>query len=522
LDYDAIVVGGGHNGLTCAAYLARAGLDVLVLETRPTVGGCASTVDALGARFNICNCDHVLVRATAVIEELDLARHGLSYLDLEPHLLAMGWDAESPWFGFHSVERTLESLAQSHPNELEAYRRYCKAAIPVAELLAALTQTIPTPARILKKVLAKAGRGTATLLRWNRMSAEAVLRTFFTDEGLIAPALAMAPAVWGVSPTTPGTGLGALVLAFRHLVPPGRPEGGSGALPMALAGALAGFGGRVRCSATVDRVMIEGERVKGVVLADGELLEAPVVVSATDPRRTLVDWLQKPPPVVGALSERWRSRPRLHGYESKVDGVTDHLPSYRRLNPEMLLKHGVTEPLIPTAIIAPPPTEIAAAHSLLAGGLVADRPMLFVNFPSVLDPTVKPDNGSHVFSMEVLFTPFALAGGWPGSTEPARWLSRYGELIEPGFVEGIQRWRVMTPCDYEAQFGLANGYAPSFTGGPLAALLGKDPELTRYTTPIKGLYLTGAGTYPGAGIWGASGRNTAEVVLREFDRRVQR
>ncbi|MGH8928688.1 MAG: phytoene desaturase family protein [Acidimicrobiia bacterium] len=522
MDHDAIVVGGGHNGLTCAAYLARAGLEVVVLEARPSVGGCASTVDALGARFNVCNCDHVLVRATPVIEELNLARHGLSYLDLEPHLLAMGWDGEAPWFGFHSLERTLESLAQSYPHEVEAYRRYCREAIPVAELLVALTQIIPTPARILKNVLAKGGRGTATLLRWNRMSAESVLRTFFTDTGLIAPALALAPAVWGVSPTTPGTGLGALTFALRHLVPPGRPAGGSGALPVALAGALAEFGGRVRCSATVDRVVIERDRVRGVVLADRELVEAPVVISATDPRRTLVDWLQNPPRVVGALSERWRKRTRLQGYESKVDGVAAHLPSYRLLDSRTLNKHGVTEPLIPTAIIAPPPDEIAAAHSLLAGGEVADRPMLFVNFPSVLDAKLSPGRLSHVFSMEVLFTPFALTGGWPGSTEPARWLTRYGELIEPGFLQGIRQWRVMTPCDYETQFGLTNGYAPSFTGGPLAALLGKDPELTRYTTPIKGLYLTGAGTYPGAGVWGASGRNTAEVVLRDFDRGVRR
>ncbi len=522
MDHDAIVVGAGHNGLACAAYLARAGLKVLVLEARPTVGGCASTVDALGARFNICNCDHVLVRATPVIEELDLAHHGLSYLDLEPHLLAIGWDGQAPWFGFHSVEHTVESLAQSHPGEVEAYRRYCREAIPVAELLAALTQTIPTPVRILKKVMAKGGRGAATLMRWNRMSAEAVLRMFFTEDAVIAPALAMAPAVWGMSPTTPGTGLGALAFALRHVAPPGRPTGGSGALPVALAGALEGFGGRVRCSATVDRVMIEGDRVRGVALGDGELIEAPVVVSATDPRRTLVDWLHDPPPVVGALSERWRRRARSQGYESKVDGVADHLPSYRLLDSETLLKHGVSEPLIPTAIITPPPAEIAAAHSLLAGGRVADRPMLFVNFPSVLDPTVRPDNDSHVFSMEVLFTPFALAGGWPGSTEPERWLTRYGELIEPGFVDGVRRWRVMTPCDYETQFGLTNGYAPSFTGGPLAALLGKDPELTRYTTPIKGLYLTGAGTYPGAGVWGASGRNTAEVVLRALDRGARR
>ncbi|MGH9896124.1 MAG: phytoene desaturase family protein, partial [bacterium] len=114
--------------------------------------------------------------------------------------------------------------------------------------------------------------------------------------------------------------------------------------------------------------------------------------------------------------------------------------------------------------------------------------------------------------------PFALEGGWKDSPEPARWLACYGELLETGFLEGVSRSRVMTPSDYESQFGLTSGYAPSFTGGPLAALIGREPELTRYRTPLKGLYLTGAGTFPGAGIWGASGRNTAEVVLSGLNR----
>jgi phytoene dehydrogenase-like protein len=517
LTYDAIVVGGGHNGLTCAAYLAKAGLQVVVLEARTTVGGCASTVDALGARFNICNCDHVMVRGTPVFEDLDLARHGLRYLDMEPHILALAWNGSPPWFGFHDIGRTIESLAISHPTEVEAYRDYCRQAIPIAELLAAVTQTIPTPMRILKRMIEKRGRGMRTLLAWNRMSAEAVLRLFFTDEAVIAPALGIAPAVWGVAPNTPGTGLGALVYAIRHLFAPGRPVGGSGALPEALAAALSAHGGRIRCSAGVRQLLVEKDHIRGVALTSGEVIEARVVVSATDPRRTLVDWLTEPPPSIAALSSKWQTRPQPQGYESKIDAVVRELPRYRGLDQQTLERHGVADPLIPSAVIAPSAAGITEAHSLIEQGKVADRPLMFVNVPSVLDNSVRPNDREHVFSLEALFTPYHLEGGWQDSPEPSRWMARYEQLVEPGFSEGIDRVRVMAPPDYESQFGLTNGYAPSFTGGPLAALLGREPELTRYRTPIKGLYLTGAGTFPGAGIWGASGRNAAEVVLSEIN-----
>ncbi len=143
--------------------------------------------------------------------------------------------------------------------------------------------------------------------------------------------------------------------------------------------------------------------------------------------------------------------------------------------------------------------------------------MLFVNMPSVLDPTMRAD-GDHVLSLEVLFTPYALAGGWPGSAEPERWLGLLGELVEPGFLDSVRSWRAMTPDRYERELFLRRGHAPSFAGGPIAALAGKDPELTRYETPVAGLFLTGAATFPGAGVWGASGRNAAAVVLRSTER----
>jgi phytoene dehydrogenase-like protein len=139
--------------------------------------------------------------------------------------------------------------------------------------------------------------------------------------------------------------------------------------------------------------------------------------------------------------------------------------------------------------------------------------MFFANTPSVLDLMMRA-GADHVFSLEVLFTPYRLPGGWTGSPEPQRWLDVFSTLVEPGFLDGVRRWRAMTPEAYEREFFMPRGYATSFAGGPLAALLGRERELTRYETPVKGLYLTGAATFPGAGVWGASGRNAATVVLR--------
>ncbi|MEM1334091.1 MAG: NAD(P)/FAD-dependent oxidoreductase, partial [Actinomycetota bacterium] len=126
--------------------------------------------------------------------------------------------------------------------------------------------------------------------------------------------------------------------------------------------------------------------------------------------------------------------------------------------------------------------------------------------------TMAPD-GRHVLSIEALFTPYARPGGWHRDDEPKRWLDAFAELAEPGLLDSIVDWRAVTPDRYESDFHLPAGHATSFAGGPLAALRNPNPELTRYQTAVPGLYLTGAATFPGAGVWGASGRNCASVVL---------
>ena len=210
MDYAAIVIGGGHNGLICAAYLAKAGLSTLVLEARETVGGCASTESFAGARVNICNCDHAMVRTLPINEELNLEAHGLTYTNVDPAYLYNHWDGGPAWFLFNDVERTIESIGLSYPGEVDSYRRYLKAAMPVAKVVIEMAQSRPTPGAVFGKLgrnPVNAVKAIPTLMNWSKRSVGDVVRSFFTAEQLRGPVVTTGPSVWGLSPETPGTGL---------------------------------------------------------------------------------------------------------------------------------------------------------------------------------------------------------------------------------------------------------------------------------------------------------------------------
>jgi phytoene dehydrogenase-like protein len=500
-DFDAMVIGAGHNGLVCATYLAKSGMRTLLVEARSTVGGTASSEPFAGATVNICNCDHITFRTTPVIEDLRLADFGLQYIDVDPAQRNLAWDGGPAWTIFHDVEQTLDSIANTFPKEVAGYRNYVRAALPAAQMILDNANDPPSLRTIGKKVLARKGRGAATLLRWSRRSAADVMRDFFDAEALRGPAMVTGPMVWGVSPEQPGTGLGALTYAMRHVARVGRPVGGSGMVPESLRRAFEAAGGTVMFDTKVAHLTCEGDSIRGMVCTDGTEVTAPIVVSACNPHDTFLSWLRDPPSQAHSLVARWKSIPHDDGYESKIDAITDRPPT---------LADG--HPLGATAVISPSLAEIDMGSSMMRSGQVLDRPGMLVNSPSALDESLV-DAGRHVFSLEVLYTPYRLLGGWDSSPEPRRWLDQVATKLAPGFVDSVVEWRAMTPDRYEREFHLPHGHATSFAGGPLAAFRNKNPELTRYETPIGGLFITGAATFPGAGIWGASGRNAAMRVL---------
>lgn len=506
-DWDAIVIGAGHNGLITAAYLARAGMRTLLVEARSTVGGTASSERFAGATVNICNCDHVTFRTTPIADELHLGEHGLIYDDLDPLQHHTSWDDPVSWNHHRDLDATLDSIGTVLPGEVDGYRRYANDAIPAVGMIFEAANEVPSIRSLTKLALRRRLAGVPTLLRWSRRSAADVLRSYFSHPALAGTGAVGGPMVWGISPETPGTGLGALPNAMRHVATLGRPRGGSGALPASLLSAFQTAGGEVRLDTRVTSIMCDGERVVGVELSDGATHHSPVVVSACDPHRTFLSWLNNPPANATSMLERWRQIEQGEGFESKIDAIVTTPPVLRSLG----------EPSPATVLVAPSLPEIDAGYHLMVRGEMMPRPALMVNVPTVADPTMAPTDAPdhHVLSVEAIYTPYGLRGGWEGSSEPRRWLELLADLYEPGFLDSIVDMRAMTPDRYEREFHLPAGHATSFAGGPLAVFRNKNPELTQYQTAVDGLYLTGAATFPGAGIWGASGRNCAAVIIEQ-------
>ncbi len=519
--WDVIVIGGGHNGLTAATYLARHQYNVLVLERRNEVGGCASTVTALGIRVNICNCDHSMILGSGIVEELSLEGEGLRYLNLDPvkHFRVVdGASTFRPWWLFKSPEQTLDAVAQCCPGSEVDYQNYLRDALPIAKSFLEFARRPPSFSRAFKSSTVSP-KATTNLLKLRRLSADQALKNWFPQETLRAPA-ASSIAVWGASPLAAGTGLAALGYALSHLVPTARPVGGSGALPHALAKAVSKAGGVIRTGAEVASIVCDLSGVKKVLLTNGEELLTKAVITTGDPKTTILSLLSSSPtPKVQKLTNRWLATPKRSGYESKIDAVIDRPPDFGEEDRQLSEKLGVHQPSGTTTVITPPTATIGLAHNLALAGKITRQPIFLSNTPDVLDSALRPLHSGHTFSLEVLYTPYHLQGGWGKSSEPNRWLEVFSSHTSNEFLSGIRRWRVLTPPDYEREFGLDQGYAPSFSGTTLDVILGRRRELTRYDTPIKGLYLAGAGTFPGAGVWGVSGRNAAWRVMEHLNKK---
>jgi phytoene dehydrogenase-like protein len=519
--YDAIVVGGGHNGLVAAAYLARAGRRVLVLERRPVVGGAAVTEEVVpGFRFSVFSYVVSLLRPE-IIRELDLPRHGLQILPLESTVTPLdNGDYLASW---PDPDESRRELYRHSPRDAEAMvvfgRLMQHMALAVKPILGMVP---PDPASLAPSDLAgllKLGRHFRSLgaerfhalYKLMTMSSADYLDEWFEFDPLKATKSASGIIGTFLGPRSPGTAyvllhhyMGEIDGAFRAW---GFQKGGTGAISNAIAGAARAFGATIRTAAGVERVLVRDRRVSGVVLESGEEISAPTVVSGLDPRLTftkLVDPRELPEDLVEGVR-----RYRFRGSSGKVNLALDGLPSFTCMpGPGPHLRGAFS--------ISPSVEYLERAYDDAKYGEFSRRPYMDIVIPSMIDPGMAPP-GKHVMSIFVQYAPYHLNGGWNDARREA-----FGDAVidtlscyAPNLKSLIRYRQVLTPDDVERITGLTEG---NIFQGELALqqlfFLRPAPAWSKYRTPIRGYWQCGAGTHPGGGIMGASGRLAALEIVR--------
>jgi phytoene dehydrogenase-like protein len=512
--YDCIVIGGGHNGLVCAAYLAKSGRSVLVVEAAEQVGGAAVTRE-FAPGYRVSACAHLLhLMPQAMIDELDLGAYGFKLAKAAMPTTALSQSGPPLALGggdTGALGGASRADALAYPGYMARLRRLARALQPIMTSVPPRLGTDAWSDRLallrLAWKLRRLGRDDMReLLRIIGMNVYDLLEEHF-DTPLLKGALAF-DAVLGTNfgPRSPGT---VLTLLYRLAAHDGssdlaQPVGGLGALSDALAKAAIAAGATIRTDAPVARIRVHDDRVQGVVLHSHEAIAANVVISSCDPKTTFLGLLGSDQLDTGFVRRVGHLRTR--GLAAKLHLALDARPTFTGLAPEALAGR---------LLIAPSLESIERAYNHAKYAEFSSEPIFEITVPSVNDPALAPA-GKHVLSAIIQYAPYTLAAGW--DQERRRFTDLAIGAIEryaPGLRKCISFAELLTPVDIETQFRITGGH---WHHADLAFdqffMVRPVPGAAQYQTPVAGLYLCGAGCHPGGGVMGTAGRNAARQVLK--------
>ncbi|HMD98508.1 MAG TPA: NAD(P)/FAD-dependent oxidoreductase [Terriglobia bacterium] len=521
--YDAIVIGGGHNGLVNAAYLARAGKKVLVLERRHVLGGAAVTEEVFpGFKFSVCSYVVSLLRPE-IIRELDLPRHGLEILPLDGTFTPIP-GGDYLW-RVDDHAKTRREIARHSKLDAEAYEEYGKAMAQMAKFVKPiLGMTPPNPAKLsIREIrdLLFLGRRFQRLPgpdQYNQVQLMTMSAADFLDQWFETDVLKATMSASGIIGTflgvrSPGTAyvllhhyMGEIDGAFRSW---GFARGGTGAISNAIADAAREAGVEIRTESPIARILVKNGQARGVALANGDDIAADVVSSSVDPHLTFLRMIE-PGQLPDDFLEEVR-RYKFRGSSGKVNLALDALPDFKCLPGSGAHLRGAIS-------ISPSVDYMERAYDEAKYGKYSSRPYIDMVIPTLTDPSVAPP-GKHVMSCFVQYAPYKLKEGtWDEQREA------FGDNVvntiadyTPNLKNIILHRQVLTPLDLERDFGLTEG---NIFQGELTLeqlfFLRPVPGWAQYRTPIKNLYMCGSATHPGGGIMGAPGRLAAMQILKDW------
>jgi phytoene dehydrogenase-like protein len=520
-DRDVVIVGGGHNGLTCAAYLAKAGLDVMVLERREILGGAAATEETWPG-YRVSSGSYVVsLMPPRIVDELELRRFGYDVSIITPDYFVPFPDGTSLTL-WGDLARDRENIARLSKHDADAYAAFDTYFERVAALMKELLFVVPPNlrlreaaswARAMGRLRGMSGRDVHELVRLFTMSAADFLDEWFDDDRVKGALATQAIIGAWCGPMTPGS---AYVLMHHwigeiegHFGAWGWVKGGMGAVSAAIARAAQTAGAEIRTGADVQRVEINGEgRAVGVELADGSLIRARRVVSNAHPTTTYLDLVgadRLPDDVVRDI-RRFRSR----SGSVKINVGLSELPDFPSWDQGGDPHRGLMA-------VSPSMEYLERAFDDAKYGRASAHPYAEVMFPTAHEEGLAPP-GKHMMLAFTQYGPYELReGSW--ETEREAYAARViDELARyaPNLPDAIERVEVLTPKDIEDRFGLIGGnimqgeVVPDqlFSFRPI-------PFYGDYRTPVQNLYLCGAGTHPGGGVMGVNGRNASTVIVKD-------
>jgi phytoene dehydrogenase-like protein len=523
---DVVIVGGGHNGLACAAYLAKAGLDVVVVEKRDVVGGAATTEEPWPG-YRVSSASYVVsLMPPRIVRELDLKRHGYEVSIVTPDYFVPFADGTSLTL-WGDVTRDAASIATLSRHDADAYVDFDRYFDHVARLLRDLMFVVPPNINVreLPKWASTAGRfrkwsgrDVHEVVRLFTMSASDFLDEWFEDDRVKGALATQAIIGAWAGPMTPGS---AYVLMHHwigeidgHAGAWGWVKGGMGGVSRAMARSAESAGAEIRTGVDVDRIAINASgRAVGLALGDGTLIRSQRVVSSAHPVTTYLSLIgeERLPGDVVRDVKRYRTR----SGSVKVNAALSELPEFPSWEHEADLHRGLVA-------ISPSIEYLEKAWDDAKYGRMSEHPYVEVVFPTAHEPDGLAPEGKHIMLAFSQYGPYELAeGSWDdgGRDEFARRVfDGLGEHA-PKLKDAVEQVEVLAPKDIEERFGLVGG---NIMQGELAPdqMFGFRPitGYGDYRTPVAGMYLCGSGTHPGGGVMGVPGRNAASVVLRDHKR----